>query len=98
MRRLPDGETGPRSTWSLWPRRVIESNPAFEIDPAEAAAGGRITHGPEGVRRWTGGVAQEQGAPPPPRMRIKPGIDPATIRLGAIGYADLQGRFGAAHG
>lgn len=89
MRRLPDGETGPRSTWSLWPRRVIESNPAFEIDPAEATAGGRITHGPEGVRRWAGGSAQEQGAPPPPRMRIKPGIDPATIRLGAIGYAEV---------
>jgi len=89
MRRLPDGETGPRSTWSLWPRRVIDSNPAFEIDPAEAAAGSRITHGPEGVRQWTGGVAQEQGAPPPPRMRIKPAVDPATIRLGAIGYAEV---------
>lgn len=89
MRRLPDGETGARSTWSLWPRRVIESNPAFEVDPAEAAAGGRVTHGPEGVRRWTGGAAQEQGAPPPPRMRIKPGIDASTIRLGAIGYAEV---------
>ncbi len=88
LRRIPDGETGPRSTWSLWPRRVLESNPAFEIDPAEAAAGGRITSKVEGVRRWSGGGAVEKGTPPPPRMRLKPGTIPSAVRLGTIGYVE----------
>lgn len=88
MHRIPDGETGPRSTWSLWPRRVLESNPAFEVDPAEAARGGRITSAVEGVRRWGGGTGREQGAPPPPRMRLKPGVDPRSVHLGSIGYLE----------
>jgi hypothetical protein len=28
VRRIPDGETGPRSLWVFWPRRVLERNAA----------------------------------------------------------------------
>src|SRR5688572_12138007 len=44
MARIPDGETGERTSWVTRLRRVIEDNPAFEDDPAEKSAGGRITH------------------------------------------------------
>jgi hypothetical protein len=87
IRRLPDGETGPRSLWVYWPRQVLERNAAFEVDPEEGARGTRITLPVEGVRRWIGNAAAEQGAPPPPRMRLRPGVDPRTVVLGPLGYA-----------
>jgi len=54
MKRIPDGETGPRTSWVSRLRFVLEGNPAFEDDPQEAAAGGRITHPAEGTRTWKG--------------------------------------------
>jgi hypothetical protein len=86
---MPDGETGPRSLWVYWPRRVLERNDAFEVDPEEAARGTRITSAVEGVRRWIGNEAAEQGQPPPPRMRLRAGIDPSRVKLDALGYADV---------
>jgi hypothetical protein len=87
IKRIPDGETGPRSLWVFWPRRVLERNAAFEIDPEEAARGMRATSEVEGVRRWIGNAAAEQGAPPPPRMRLRAGIEPGQVKLGPLGYA-----------
>jgi hypothetical protein len=89
LRRMPDGETGARSLWVYWPRRVLERSDAFEIDPEEAARGTRATSAVEGVRRWIGNEAAEQGAPPPPRMRLRPGVAPDAIELGPIGYAEV---------
>ncbi len=33
LRRMPDGETGPRSDWILWQYPVFSSRPEFEIGP-----------------------------------------------------------------
>ena len=86
MRRIPDGETGPRTSWVARPRFALESNPAFEDDPREAAAGGRITHPIEGTRTWKGSAAVPRGAPPPPRLRLRAGTKPEDIRIGGLGY------------
>src|SRR2546422_4646845 len=85
MTRIPDGETGPRSSWVARLRFVLENNPAFEDDPAEVAAGGRITHPIEGTRTWKGGPSVKRGAPPPPRMRLRAGVRPEAIRIGRPG-------------
>ncbi len=89
VKRIPDGETGPRSLWVFWPRRVLERNAAFEIDPDEAAHGMRATSEVEGVRRWIGNEAAKQGEPPPPRMRLRAGVEASQIELGPLGYADV---------
>jgi len=86
MARIPDGETGERTSWVTRLRRVIEDNPAFEDDPAEKAAGGRITHPVEGTRTWKGAPAIQRGAPPPPRLRLRAGIRPQDVRIGKLGY------------
>jgi len=36
LRRLPDGETGPRSDWIVWQYPVFSSRPEFEIGPPVA--------------------------------------------------------------
>lgn len=89
IKRIPDGETGSRSLWVYWPRRVLERNNAFEIDPEEGARGTRATSEVEGVRRWIGNEAAKQGEPPPPRMRLRTGIEPSQIELGPLGYAEV---------
>jgi hypothetical protein len=88
MRRIPDGETGPRTSWVARLRFVLENNPAFEDDPREAAAGGRITHPTEGTRTWKGSAIVPRGAPPPPRLRLRAGIGPRDIRIGRLGYPE----------
>src|ERR1700716_2948292 len=35
LRRLPDGETGPRSDWIVWQYPVLSSRPQFEIAPPD---------------------------------------------------------------
>jgi hypothetical protein len=88
MKRIPDGETGPRTSWVARLRFALEGNPAFEDDPKELAAGGRITHPTEGTRTWKGSSVVPRGAPPPPRMRLKAGVRPEDIRIGALGYPE----------
>jgi len=89
VRSIPDGETGARSLWVFWPRRVLEQNAAFEIDPEEGARGTRVTAEVEGVRRWIGNEAAGKGAPPPPRMRVRAGLDLGRIEIGSLGYAEV---------
>jgi len=86
MRRIPDGETGPRTSWVARLRFALENNPAFEDDPRELAAGGRITHPTEGTRTWKGSAVVARGAPPPPRLRLRAGVKPEDIRIGNLGY------------
>jgi hypothetical protein len=88
MTRIPDGETGERTSWVTRLRSVIENNPAFEDDPAERAAGGRITHATEGTRTWQGAAVIQRGAPPPPRLRLRAGVEPKDIRIGRLGYPE----------
>src|SRR5258708_16041365 len=83
MKRIPDGETGPRTSWVSRLRFVLEDNPSFEDDPQEVAAGGRITHPTEGTRTWKGSEVIVRGAPPPPRLRLKAGVRPQELRIGA---------------
>jgi hypothetical protein len=86
MKRIPDGETGQRTSWVARLRFVLEGNPAFEDDPKEVAAGGRITHPTEGTRAWKGSAVIARGAPPPARLRLKAGVRPEDIRIGGLGY------------
>lgn len=88
LRRIPDGETGERATWTIWVRKVFLESGAFEPDPEEAAAGGRKIAATEADRRWAGEAQLKKGAPPPPRLRLRVGVDAASIRLGKIGYID----------
>lgn len=88
MKRIPDGETGPRTSWVARLRFVLEGNPAFEDDPEELAAGGRITHPTEGTRTWKGSAIVPRGAPPPSRMRLKAGVRREDIRIGGLGYPE----------
>ena len=65
VRRMPDGETGPRSDWIVWQLPIFTSQPALEIVPPA----------PESWR-------------PLPRVRLADGARPATVRFGALGYAE----------
>ncbi|MBI4442118.1 MAG: hypothetical protein HY649_01940 [Acidobacteria bacterium] len=89
LRRIPDGETGERTQWIVWQRRVVENHPAFELDPVELAAGGRITSEVEGVRHWKGSDQVAAEAPPPPRMRLRQGISPSDVKFGKLGFAEV---------
>ena len=86
MRRIPDGETGQRTSWVGRLRFALADNPAFADDPREVAAGGRITHPTEGTRTWKGSAIVPRGAPPPPRLRLRAGTKPQDIRVGDLGY------------
>src|SRR5437879_12971627 len=86
MKRIPDGETGPRASWVSRLRFVLEGNPSFEDDPQEVAAGGRITHATAGTRTWKGSGVIARGAPPPPRLRLKAGVRAASIPIDSRGY------------
>src|SRR5207237_8585245 len=37
VRRIPDGETGPRSDWIVWQYPVLSSRPQFEVVPPAPA-------------------------------------------------------------
>jgi hypothetical protein len=87
--RIPDGETGARSSWIHWNRAVFDSNPSLELDPTEKAAGRRLTSETEGIRRWGGGTAHAQGTPPLPRLRVRDGVRPDAIVFASLGHAEF---------
>ena len=35
LRRVPDGETGPRADWIVWQYPVLSSRPQFEVGPPD---------------------------------------------------------------
>ncbi|MDR0359413.1 MAG: class I SAM-dependent methyltransferase [bacterium] len=37
LRRIPDGETGPRADWIVWQYPVLSSRPEFEVGPPDLA-------------------------------------------------------------
>jgi ubiquinone/menaquinone biosynthesis C-methylase UbiE len=65
VRRIPDGETGPRSDWIVWQLPLLCSRHDMEVLPPD----------PGGYRAL-------------PRVRLKAGVDPASVRFEALGYAE----------
>jgi SAM-dependent methyltransferase len=55
LRRIPDGETGPRSDWILWQYPVFSSRPEFVVGPPGDAAYRTLPK----LRLRGGGAAQE---------------------------------------
>ena len=41
LRRIPDGETGPRSDWIVWQYPVLNARPQFEVCPRGTTRIGR---------------------------------------------------------
>lgn len=74
LRRLPDGETGPRKLWIGMISDMLDRHRAFEIDPDVA---------PFEMRLWTGEIHRTLK-----RLRIRPEIDPKEIGF-ATGYATM---------
>ncbi|HEV2546494.1 MAG TPA: hypothetical protein VGU20_04100 [Stellaceae bacterium] len=72
LKRLPDGETGPRKYWILWQRTMLREHPAMEIDP---------TVPPLQFVQWDGKLVREI-----PGLRFKPGIAPESVMF-ETGYA-----------
>ena len=74
LKRLPDGETGIRSTWIRFLQQVLADNPAIEV--ASDVPSFKFT-------QWDGKLLREI-----PRLRVKPGarLDPATVKTR---YADM---------
>lgn len=82
LTRIPDGEVafepwGPRRAFAHQFRPIVESNPALEPDPEEVARGERIS-----------GEGEQFRSGLPPRYRLKPGVDPVTVRFETTGLAD----------
>src|SRR5579862_8649185 len=74
LRRLPDGETGPRKLWIGMISAMLDRHPAFEIDPDEP---------PFLMKLWNGEVHRELK-----RLRFRSGQDPKTVSF-ATGYAAM---------
>src|SRR5262249_52446592 len=64
VRRIPDGETGDRSSWIVWQLGVLQAQPQFETVPPAPGS-------------YTG----------MPRVTLRPGVRPAEIAFGPLGYA-----------
>jgi hypothetical protein len=63
VKRYTDGETGGRSDWIQWQRRLLVENPQFVVDDRDSE------------RPW-------------PYYRVAPGVKPAAISFGPLGYAE----------
>ena len=64
LKRLPDGEVGPRGQAMGWQLAALQTHPDLETVPPQPGAG----------------VA---------RVRPRAGVDPTSIELGGLGYADV---------
>jgi hypothetical protein len=70
LRRIPDGETGPRRVWLMWQHPMFVSHPALEADHVDVTPGAfawpvyRLAHGvnPEDLHFGALGYAQEAKA------------------------------------
>jgi len=74
LRRLPDGETGPRKLWIGMISNMLDNHPAFEIDPDVP---------PFEMKLWTGEVHRTLK-----RLRFRPGVAPKDVRF-STGYGAM---------
>jgi hypothetical protein len=72
LKRVPDGETGPRQFWIRWQRDMLQQHPAMEIDPSVP---------PLPFVQWDGKLVRSI-----PGLRFKSGVDPAKVAF-ETGYA-----------
>jgi hypothetical protein len=72
LKRVPDGETGPRQFWIRWQRDMLQQHPAMEVDP---------TVPPLQFVQWDGKLVRSI-----PGLRFKAGIDPSRVEF-ETGYA-----------
>ena len=75
LKRIPDGETGPRGQWAYWQYTVIEQDPNLERDPDEAV---------RPFPMMTNGVPGEVEIRP---ARFKAGVDLDSILMNTT-YAE----------
>ena len=66
LKRMPDGEIGPRGQAMGWQLAALQAHPDLETVPPRPGA-----------------------APVLARVRPRAGVDPASIELGGLGYADV---------
>jgi hypothetical protein len=74
LRRLPDGETGPRKLWIGMISAMLDKHPAFEIDPDEP---------PFPMKLWNGEVHRTLK-----RLRYRAGVTPKDVTF-TTGYAAM---------
>ena len=74
LRRIPDGETGPRRLWVGMISQQLSRHPAFEVATDEPLFAMKLASG-KTFREY-------------PRLRIRQGIDPETIDF-ETGYAEM---------
>jgi len=74
LRRLPDGETGPRKLWIGMISDMLDKHPALEIDTDQK---------PFEMKLWTGEVHRTLK-----RLRFRAGVDPKTVTF-ETGYGAM---------
>jgi hypothetical protein len=78
VRRIPDGETGPRFMWVGWQQQVFERTPQLERVQAADSWG-------EAAEDY----AEQQGSnQAPPSFRLADGVETRDVAFPPLGYAD----------
>jgi hypothetical protein len=78
VKRIPDGETGPRFMWIGWQQSVFEQTP--QLERAQAA---------EAWDELAEDYAEQQGADErPPSFRLRDGMSAQDVVFPSLGYAD----------
>src|ERR1700712_3350134 len=75
VRRIPDGETGPRFMWIGWQQHVFERTPGL-VQVAAPPIDAEIAADYE----------QQSGATPPPQFALADGVRGDDIDFGSLGY------------
>ena len=78
IKRLPDGETGPRFAWVGWQQRVFEQTPQLE----------RVASAPIDEQLAEDYEAQSGSEGGPPNFKLRDGVAPEDIEFASLGYAD----------
>lgn len=77
VRRIPDGETGPRINWIEFQTQVFDAHPAFQFAPDEAGKDADWRNKPADAK-WK----------IKPWYMLRPGINGRDIEFGPLGYAE----------
>jgi hypothetical protein len=72
LKRVPDGETGPRQYWIRWQREMLLQHPAMEVDPSVP---------PLQFVQWDGKLVRSI-----PGLRFRAGVEPRSVNF-ETGYA-----------